>query len=484
MAFRVIAACEESCAGIGLRNALPWNLPDEAKYFNRATESTRDPLRRNALILGRETWLSVGGKAFPRRKTVVLTRNAAEHGAKIAASGCVCAGSFAEALSACGGDAVETVFICGGAPVYAEALSSPHCEAVLLTRIHASFDADTFFPRIDPAVYRLSHCSPQQVDSATGVGWHVEVFVRAKASPKPPPALPWWTPAVEHEEFQYLRLVADVLESGAAKASRAGPTLAKWGATMRFDLRDGKFPLLTTKRVFFRGVVEELLWFIAGSTSVQKLQQKGIHIWDANADPQFMRKACPSCDYEPGDLGPIYGFQWRHFGAEYRGMHADYSGQGVDQLGRIVDMLRHDPGNRRILLSAWNPCDLSKMALPPCPVLTQFAVFNGELHTMLYQRSADLGVGVPFDIASYALLTIMLAHVAGLRPCELVYALADTHVYSNHIEALHEQLSRSPKPFPRLSIVRAVDNIDSFTFEDFKLEGYDPWPAIKMVMNP
>jgi len=286
----------------------------------------------------------------------------------------------------------------------------------------------------------------------------------------------------EHEELQYLQLIRKIIQTGNKKGDRTGTgTLSLFGAQMRFSLRDGSFPLLTTKKVFYRGIAEELFWFIRGSTSAKELQEKNVRIWDGNSSRAFLDSIGLN-HREEGDLGPVYGFQWRHFGAEYVDMHADYSGKGVDQLANVINLIRTRPDDRRILLCAWNPADLDKMALPPCHCLVQFYCANGELSCQLYQRSADMGLGVPFNIASYALLTIMLAHVTGLKPGDFVHTLGDAHVYSNHVEALRQQLEREPRPFPTISIKRKVENIEEFKFEDFEVTGYDPHPKIAMDM--
>lgn len=210
---------------------------------------------------------------------------------------------------------------------------------------------------------------------------------------------------------------------------------------MRFDLRNDIFPLLTTKRVFWRAVLEELLWFIKGSTNAKELQDKNIHIWDGNSTREFLDKM-GFHDREEGDLGPVYGFQWRHYGAEYKTCHDDYTGQGIDQLNEVINRIRNNPNDRRIIMSAWNVVDIPKMALPPCHCFVQFYVADGELSCQLYQRSADMGLGVPFNIASYALLTYMIAHVTGLKPGDFVHTLGDAHVYLNHIEPLKQQVNR------------------------------------------
>lgn len=216
-------------------------------------------------------------------------------------------------------------------------------------------------------------------------------------------------------------------------------TVSIFGAQMRFNLRDNIFPLLTTKRVFWRAVAEELLWFIRGSTDARALQAKDVHIWDGNSTREFLDKSGFS-DREEGDLGPVYGFQWRHYGAEYTTCRADYAGKGVDQLNEVIERIKTNPTDRRIIMSAWNVLDIPKMALPPCHCFVQFFVADGELSCQLYQRSADMGLGVPFNIASYALLTYLIAHVTGLKPGDFVHTLGDAHVYLTHIEPLKKQV--------------------------------------------
>jgi dihydrofolate reductase/thymidylate synthase len=213
-----------------------------------------------------------------------------------------------------------------------------------------------------------------------------------------------------HEEFQYLNLIREVISSGNSRDDRTGTgTLSKFGGIMRFDLKNS-FPLITTKDVFWRGVVEELLWFIRGETNSKKLSEKGVKIWDGNGSREFL-DSLNLHHRQEGDLGPVYGFQWRHFGADYQDMFSDYNNKGVDQLKDLIHRIKNDPYSRRLILSAWNPADLSIMALPPCHVMSQFYVQDGKLSCGMYQRSADIGLGVPFNIASYALLTVLLAEV-------------------------------------------------------------------------
>lgn len=265
--------------------------------------------------------------------------------------------------------------------------------------------------------------------------------------------------ALEYTLMQeYHRLLKLVLEQGKTKSDRTGTgTISLFGAQARFSLREG-FPLLTTKKVHLRSIIHELLWFLKGDTNIRYLQENGVTIWDEWADPQ-------------GNLGRVYGAQWCDWQtADGRHMH---------QIDHVIEMIRKNPESRRLIVSAWNPGEIDKMKLPPCHVLFQFYVQEGELSCQLYQRSADLFLGVPFNIASYALLTLMVAQVTGLKPGDFVHTFGDLHLYTNHLEQTKLQLSREPRPLPIMKLNPAVQNIHDFRFEDFTLEGYDPHPAIK-----
>ena len=257
---------------------------------------------------------------------------------------------------------------------------------------------------------------------------------------------------------QYLDLLREIRDNGVTKTDRTGVgTKSIFGHQMRFNLQDG-FPLLTTKKVFLKGIIYELLWFLKGDTNIKFLTDHNVHIWDEWAD-------------ENGDLGYVYGKQWRSWKAT--------DGKVIDQISQVVDLIKNHPNSRRILVTAWNPAEIDKMALPPCHCLFQFYVADGKLSCQLYQRSADTFLGVPFNIASYALLTMMLAQVCGLEPGEFIHTTGDTHIYLNHLEQVNEQLSREPRPLPKMIINPDVKSIFDFKYEDFKLEGYDPYPAIK-----
>ena len=256
---------------------------------------------------------------------------------------------------------------------------------------------------------------------------------------------------------QYLDLLARVLDSGVDRDDRTGTgTRAVFGHQMRFDLAAG-FPLLTTKKLHVRSIIHELLWFVSGDTNIRYLQDNGVSIWDEWAD-------------ENGDLGPVYGKQWRHWQTP--------DGRKIDQLAELISMIKTNPESRRLMLTAWNPADVPHMALPPCHCLFQFHVAKGRLSCQLYQRSADIFLGVPFNIASYALLTHMIARICGLKPGEFVHVLGDAHLYSNHFDQAREQLSRTPGALPQLVIHRMPDSIDEFHFDDFEITGYDAQPHI------
>ena len=296
---------------------------------------------------------------------------------------------------------------------------------------------------------------------------------------------------------QYLDLLSRIKNEGIVKSDRTGTgTRSVFGHQMRFDLAEG-FPLLTTKKVFLKGIIHELLWFLAGDTNIKYLVDNGVHIWDNDAY-RYYGELCAANNVEPiskedflvaasqqtpspiegyayGDLNHVYGYQWRSWPKD--------NGEAIDQIKQVIDTIKRNPDSRRMIVSAWNVAEVEDMALPPCHVLFQFYVANGKLSCQLYQRSADTFLGVPFNIASYALLTMMIAQECGLQPGEFVHTLGDTHLYLNHMEQVDEQLSRTPRKLPTMRINPNVKSVFDFRYEDFSLEGYEPYPAIKAPMS-
>lgn len=547
MAATAIVAASASTRGIGRAGELPWPmLREDMKHFARVTRGTTKSSSSNssssrsngkssgatangstinAVVMGRKTWESIPPQHRPLkgRTNVVLTRESPENIGIQTTSSLIgsnsnsnsnnnsnndesadgpsdtvvlTANSLADAWQKLASrDDLGEIFVIGGASIYEQAITHDYVQRIIYTRIDTppGMEFDTFFPDVlendeygiwkrlvdDETAEEEDNPGASSPNTYTeqGMSYSFETYVKSNV-----------------EEEQYLNLIRNILKDGSVRGDRTGTgTKSIFGAQMRFNLRNNQLPLLTTKKTFWRGVAEELLWFISGSTNANLLRDKDIHIWDGNASRDFLESRGLG-HREEGDLGPVYGFQWRHFGAEYKDMYTDYTGQGVDQLQDCINKIMNNPEDRRILLSAWNPCALDEMALPPCHLLCQFYVDieKGELSCHMYQRSADMGLGVPFNIASYALLTHLVAHVCGLQAGDLVHSLGDAHVYLNHIGPLQEQLSRSPRPFPKLFIDPKGNkaesngfgsgNIDGFDYDDLLVVGYNPYKAISMKM--
>ena len=460
--FNVVVAATQQQNGIGIDNSLPWgrNLPSDMAEFKRLTTATKEQQKQNAVIMGRKTWLSIPQKSRPlsNRLNIVLSRQD-EKVHDFQFKSLQSALSFLETKDA----DIDQIFIIGGSQLFKEAFNSPLCKSIYLTTVYKVYSKyDAFIPPIDHKKFELEYASDMQKEN--DIYFQFQKFVK------------------KHEEYQYLDLIEELISTGNVKGNRTGtPTVGKFGRSMRFSLHNGEFPLFTTKTVFWRGVVEELLWFIKGCTDSKVLNNKRVKIWNGNGSREFLDKL-GFTDREEGDLGPIYSHQWRHFGADYKDCHTDYSGQGIDQLAECIHKIKNNPEDRRIIMTAWNPSDLAKMALPPCHAIMQFYVCDGELSCAMYQRSADKLIGIPLNVASYSLLTCMIAQICGLKPGEFVHFMGDTHVYVNHFEGAKEQLKRKPFPFPKLIINPLKMDIDDFVYEDFQLENYKSHPAIKMEM--
>ena len=287
-----------------------------------------------------------------------------------------------------------------------------------------------------------------------------------------------------HEEYQYLNLLKDIIEEGNIEEGRNGKVYTAIGSAMHFTLENGKIPILTTKKTAWKTCLKELLWFVKGQTDNNILNQQNVHIWDGNSSPEFMKSRGLS-HYVDGDLGPLYGFQWRFFNAPYSSCNEDYTGKGVDQLQQVIDCLK-DPeqrSSRRMVISAWNPCQTDKGVLPPCHVLFQFNVVDGnKLSCCLYQRSVDESCGKSFNLASYSFLVHLLAKHCDLIPHEFIHYGGNCHIYAEHLDAMKEQITRTPYPFPTVEILNKRENINDYVLEDFKIHDYQHHAPIKLKM--
>ncbi|RVX12119.1 Bifunctional dihydrofolate reductase-thymidylate synthase [Vitis vinifera] len=493
--YQVVVAATRDM-GIGKDGKLPWRLPSDMKIFKDITMTVSDTVKKNAVIMGRKTWESIPleHRPLPGRLNVVLTRSGSFDIAT--AENVVICGSMASALELLAASpyclSIEKVFVIGGGQILREALNAPGCDAIHITEIETSFECDTFIPAIDSLVFQPWYSSFPLVENNIRYSFMTYVRVRSSADEsqiqnngdsglesikfevKKFSFLPKMI-FERHEEYIYLRLVEDIISNGVQRDDRTGTgTLSKFGCQY---FGEGLLKNCCGSSVAQQMLRTDLTWL---SRSYRK--REFIYGMAMHPGTTLIGKCIGLADREEGDLGPIYGFQWRHFGASYIDMHADYTGQGFDQLLDVINKIKNNPNDRRIILSAWNPSDLKLMALPPCHMFAQFYVSHGELSCQMYQRSADMGLGVPFNIASYALLTCMIAHVCDLVPGDFIHVIGDSHVYRTHIRPLQEQLQKLPKPFPILKINPQKKNIDSFVAADFQLIGYDPHQKIEMKM--
>lgn len=454
MRFTIVAA---ECDGIiGVDGKIPWKHSGDLKLFKTITSQT-EVGKKNILIVGRKTFVGMPKLDNAQRTVVVVTR---DH-----IPGVITFPSFSESLEFCRGvQNYNRVFVIGGGQLYSEAILHPMCHEIILSSIPSHYmgassgpEGAIHFPEI-----------PKWFNIATEV-LYTDMKLRTYISE--------W---VQSEEKCYLDAMKSILLSGIEKDDRTGVgTISKFGQTLQFDLSRG-FPLLTTKKMFLRGIIAELLFFLRGQIDNDILTEQNVHIWDGNTTREFLDSRGMH-NFETGSLGKAYGFQWRHWGAEYKGKNHDYTGQGHDQIADVLYKLRNDPNSRRIVLNAWNVSDLKEMCLEPCHTMYIFSVRNGKLFCHLTQRSGDMFLGVPFNIASTALLTTILAQASGLIPGGIMMTIVDAHIYKNHIDQTREQLTRMPYKFPTLTI-SPFDSIESLTPAHFILTNYTCHPPISAKM--
>ena len=449
--------------GIGNSGKIPWNCKEDLKKFKKITTETKDRTKQNAVIMGRKTWDSLPKKyrPLPDRLNIVITRQTYEDAVNIKFCN-----SFEKAIYICNEDNnIETIFVIGGSEIYKEAIKSKQCRYIYVTEINSDLICDTFFPYDTLKNYMILEQSQYIEDKDSCILYRNLLYSQYG----------------NMEEMQYLNLIRKVLNEGLEKEDRTGTgTLSIFGCQLRFDLSK-HFPLLTSKKVFWKGIVEELLMFVKGETSSKLLEDKGVKIWKDHTNRSFLDSVGLN-DYEEGDMGPLYGWNWRHWGSMYNGSTKNYRGMGIDQLEKAIFQIKNNPDSRRILISAWNPSILDKGVLPPCHVMFQFYVIKNKLSCSLYQRSGDIGLGIPFNIASYSLLTHMIAYICKLEVGEFIHTIGDAHIYKNHIEPLKEQLKNKPKTFPQIKIEGKIRHIDNFKSNNIKLVDYNPYNVIKMSM--
>ena len=458
--LNVIVAIDKSY-GIAKDGEIPWNCKEDMIYFKEQTVGDK----RNVVIMGRGTYESIPSKFRPLkdRKNVVISRTMkqAEHPNILVFS------SLPEALLSLGSSshAYKEIWMCGGESLYRETIRDYLylVDKISVCRLKEDYQCTQFFPFDE--ICNLPQ--PQKPISTRDFTRHT------------------FYPSVVHPETQFLGLLAKILAEGETKPDRTGTgTISLFGAFMEFSLLDGKVPLITTKKLIASAVIKELLFFISGKTDTRVLEDQGVNIWKANTRRDFITGR--GLNYNEGDAGPFYGYQWRHSSAPYEGCDADYRGKGIDQLSNVIESIRKNPHSRRHIVTAWNPSQIDQMVLPPCHILFQFNV-SGDgkfLDCMMTQRSGDMFLGVPFNILSYALLTYMVAHVTGLKPRKLVISLGDAHVYQNHLEQVKKQLSRDPYPHPTLTFRNGsrIHEIEDFTYDSFIFSEYQTHPMISAPM--
>lgn len=461
--INLIVAIDRS-NGIAKDGQIPWNCEEDMKFFRSETIGRG----RNVVIMGRNTYESIPKRFRPlaKRKNVVISRTMkqSENPDILVFS------SLPEALLSLGSSSAhEEAWMCGGEGLYLETVRDYLylVDRISVTRLKDDHQCTQFFPF--DAIADL----PQQQKAVSNRDFTRYTF------------FPAGDPRAKHPEMPYLALLSRVLAEGEKKPDRTGTgTISIFGAQLEFSLLGGKIPVLTTKKVITDAVIRELLFFISGKTDTRILEEQKVNIWKPNTRKEFLEKR--GLSYDEGDAGPFYGYQYRHFGSPYEGCDADYRGKGIDQLAEVIESIRKNPHSRRHIVTAWNPSQLDEMVLPPCHMLFQFNV-SGDgkyLDCMMTQRSADLFLGLPFNILSYGLLTHMVAHVTGLKPRKLVISIGDAHLYQNHLEQAKKQLSRDPYPHPTLTFRNGtrLHEIDDFSYDSFIFSAYQTHPMISAPM--
>jgi len=458
---------------IGVNGNLLYNIPDDFQWFQRITKSSD----KNILIMGYLTWKDLPKKPLPGRLNIVVS-NTHRDEIQVCPSTLVFS-TFEEVTTYLDTINYHKIFVIGGSQIFSYVYTnySKQIDCIYETVVDMAYDKkendilhyvnDTYDSMFsyETVYHKTKNCKGTMYGHEGEMDIPCDFMIHQRYE------------NINRQEYQYINLLKKIREEGILKGGRNSEVYSSFGEKMKFDLREG-FPLLTTKKMGWKTILRELLWFLSGSTDNNVLQAKNVHIWDQNASKEYMETR--GLDYEEGDLGPVYGFQWRHFGEEYKGKHIKYHG-GIDQIKNIIHLLKTDPTSRRIILSAWNPMDVDKMSLPPCHVMTQFNVEGQYLDAQLYQRSGDMFLGVPFNIASYAFLLHILAKLTGYIPRYLHHVIGDCHIYKSHMDVVDMQLERIPLMMAKID-VKNMKDIDDVREEDIKIVDYKYENIIKAQM--
>ena len=490
-------ACLANNRAIGHNDNLIFSNKEDMNFFKHTTLTTTDKNKMNAVIMGRKTFYTLIN-LLKGRINCVLTHsetflyNNTMSGRSDDLYICNSTDKLLQKLN--NDPLVETIYVIGGGTIYKYFSDNNLFDKIILSIVKTPVIdyGDVFFPEINFTKYYIEdkiEISTKGKEITTGnkcdINYNI-YYMSRKTKHKVSEIADILDSNIQ--EYQYLNLLNKILEEGQINETRNSKTISLFGVKMEFDISES-FPLLTTKKMYWKGILKELLWFLSANTNSKDLEKDKVRIWQGNSSREYLDSIGLS-EYEEGDCGPIYGFQWRHFNAKYTGHSTDYTGEGIDQLQNIIDLIRDNPTSRRMYMTGWNPCQLKDMALPPCHISYQFyirdCVDTGKklLDCMMYQRSGDVFLGVPFNIASTATLTYILANITDLCPGKINIVIGDAHIYENHIEQVKTQLKRTPHKFPKLVIKKKLDDIDSVAYDDFEIECYKFHPGIKAEMVP
>lgn len=454
MKFNVIIAVDNK-NGIGKNNSLPWHFSEDLVYFKRVTSYSETLFGNNAVIMGRKTCESLPNKYLPRRINIVMTRSVDYKNDSV-----LIVNNFNDALRVAKENNVDNIWVIGGSEVYQEAFRHYLIDKIYITIIDNDFDCDTKVELPDFKVLKTSKYIT--IDTISKNKYNIVNIVGK---------------VVETSENLYLNLLNEIITTGEKRDTRNAKTLSLFSKELTFSIEDG-FPLLTTKRMFWKGIVEELLFFIRGDTNTKNLEEKGVNIWKGNTSTEFLNQM--NLNYDEGMMGPMYGYQWRFYNKPYESQEG-----GIDQLKELIELIKKDPHSRRLLLTDYNPSQVHEGVLYPChSLILQFYVKEEKLSVKMYQRSADTFLGLPFNIASTSLLLTIISKLCNLKPGNVTISLGDCHIYESHLEAVKKQLSRTPYYQPKLVIpdFTTLEEVENSKLEDYVISNYNHHMGIKAEM--